>query len=99
MRMRQPGTLLLCLGILETTTLAAMLMNLWTVDSRSFAAVAGPTHGFTWLAILVVCLLLPGLSARQRVVATIPGVGGLLAVLTIRRAHAATSEPGDPALD
>lgn len=77
-------TFLVVAGSLEVLTLGAMLVNLATVSSRPLASVLGPVHGFTWVAIIAVCLLAPQLSGRQRALATIPVFGGILTARTLR---------------
>ncbi|WP_449276604.1 hypothetical protein [Leucobacter sp. GX24907] len=72
-------------GAVEVLTLVSMLVNLATVDSRSFAATIGPIHGLVWVGIIVVCLLSTRLTTRQRVIAALPIIGGILAALALRK--------------
>lgn len=91
---------LIVAGTIEVATLAAMLVNLATVDSRSFASAIGPVHGFVWLAIVASCLLTPWLTPRQRGLAAIPVVGGLLAAGILRtHSHQHQRPEGPPRVE
>ena len=67
----------------EATTLALLLVNLATVHLDAVAALTGPVHGLAWLATMAIAFLIP-LPRAARLLAVVPGVGGLLA---LRRAE------------
>jgi hypothetical protein len=75
--------LLRALAIVEPVTLALLLINVSALHVASLAAAVGPVHGACYLGIIVVALLLDGLRPRDRLLALVPGVGGLL----VDRAH------------
>ncbi|MFB9905694.1 hypothetical protein [Allokutzneria oryzae] len=71
----------------ELTTLVVMLVNIATVHAPAVSSVSGPLHGFAYVMVVVVALLREGTPRRARLVALLPGIGGLLAVreITSRR--------------
>jgi hypothetical protein len=70
-------------SVVETGSLAVLLVNLVTVHHPLVASTTGPVHGFAYLATIAVALLLP-LSTGARLLTLVPGIGGLLA---LRRAR------------
>jgi hypothetical protein len=70
-------------SLVETASLAVLLVNLATVHHPLVTSATGPLHGFAYLATIAVAFLLP-LPAATRLLTLVPGVGGLLA---LRRAH------------
>lgn len=71
--------------ILETVTLATLLINLALAGSAAVAAAVGPVHGIFYLSVIVVTLLNAAADRRAKALSVIPAVGGLLAVRRIRR--------------
>jgi hypothetical protein len=67
----------------EAATLALLLVNLATVHLDAVAALTGPVHGLAWLSTMAIAFLIP-LPRAARLLAAVPGVGGLLA---LRRAE------------
>ena len=67
----------------EAATSALLLGNLATVHLDAVAALTGPVHGLAWLATIAIAFLIP-LPRAARLLAVVPGVGGLLA---LRRAE------------
>ena len=70
-------------SVLETASLAVLLVNLVTVHHPLVASATGPVHGFAYLATIAVAFLAP-LPTATRLLTLVPGVGGLLA---LRRAR------------
>jgi hypothetical protein len=70
-------------SLVETASLAVLLVNLATVHHPLVTSATGPVHGFAYLATIAVAFLLP-LPAATRLLTLVPGVGGLLA---LRRAR------------
>lgn len=70
-------------SVVETASLAVLLVNLVTVHHPLVTSATGPVHGFAYLATIAVSFLLP-LPATTRLLTLVPGVGGLLA---LRRAR------------
>lgn len=68
----------------ETVTLLVLLTNLATAHVEWVSSLVGPLHGFAWLATIAIAFAAP-LPRAARLLALVPGVGGLLA---IRRAGA-----------
>jgi hypothetical protein len=66
------------LAVLEPVTLAVLLVNLFALHVNTLAQVVGPVHGACYLGITVLALLLDGLRPLDRLLALVPGVGGLL---------------------
>lgn len=63
----------------EAVTLLVLLTNLATVHLDAVAALVGPVHGLAWLATIAVVFLIPA-PRVARLLAVLPGVGGLLAL-------------------
>jgi hypothetical protein len=73
------------IGVIETVTLALLLVNLVTVHWRPLTSVLGPVHGFAYVTSIIVAVLISQGTARVWSWSLIPGVGGLLAVRSARR--------------
>ncbi|MFI6505890.1 hypothetical protein [Nonomuraea typhae] len=73
----------------EAASLAALLVNLFTVHAKPITTYGGPLHGISYVAVIAAAAMLPaaaGTGARRR--AFVPGIGGLLAVRALRgKAH------------
>jgi hypothetical protein len=71
-------------SVVETGSLAVLLVNLATVHVPGIASAVGPLHGFAYLASIATAFLLP-LGTRARMLTLVPAVGGLLALNRARR--------------
>ena len=70
-------------AVVEGATLLLLLLNLATVHLRVVTEVVGPVHGVAWLATVAAACLAP-VPVAARVLSTVPGVGGLLALAHTR---------------
>jgi hypothetical protein len=76
-------------ALVEAVSLLVLLVNLATVHLSWVAGLVGPLHGCTYL--LVIGTAWQGTRRRRpRLLAIVPGVGGLLAERAI------TAEPAQP---
>jgi hypothetical protein len=79
-----PSRLLRISAVVELTSLVLLLANLATAHWPSVASLLGPVHGCAYLFVL-------GATFREtrelpiRLLAIVPGVGGLLVVRRLRR--------------
>ena len=78
-------------SVVETLSLAVLLVNLATAHVPQIASATGPVHGFAYLATIAIAFLLP-LRTRTRLLTLIPAGGGLRALRRARRDPA----PGHP---
>lgn len=62
----------------EFLSLLALLVNLATVHFPVVTSLGGPIHGCAYLFVVVATLRNPAVSTTTKVVAWLPGVGGLL---------------------
>lgn len=67
----------------EALTLVLLFVNLVTVHVRPVTALGGPLHGTAYLAVIALTLLLPGATTAAKLLALVPGIGGLLALRRI----------------
>ena len=74
-------------ALVETASLAVLLVNVATVHHPLVTSATGPVHGFAYLATIAVAFLLP-LPVGTRLLTLVPAVGGLLALRRARH-HAA----------
>ncbi len=65
-------------AVVEAVTLAVLLLNRLTVGADPVAGLVGPVHGSAYLAVIALAWL-GGLPRRTRLLALVPGIGGLLA--------------------
>jgi hypothetical protein len=77
-------------AVLETASLAVLLINLFTVHLEAITSLGGPIHGGLYLAVIA-CAFLAPIRTPGKLLAVVPVVGGLLAVAYARR------RPADPA--
>ena len=63
----------------ELVSLVVLLANLATVHWPAVAAAVGPVHGCAYLVVIILAFARTR-DARTRLVAVLPGVGGLLAL-------------------
>lgn len=68
----------------EAASLAALLINLVTIHTKTITALGGPVHGLCYLTVIVCTFMTPDATPAARRLAVIPGIGGLLA---LRRIH------------
>jgi hypothetical protein len=62
----------------ELVTLLVLLVNLATVHLPAITSLGGPTHGCAYLFVVVATLRNPSASPATKVMAWVPGIGGLL---------------------
>jgi hypothetical protein len=71
------------LSILELLSVVALLGNLLTVHDATLASALGPVHGALYLSVVMTALFGRGLTARTRVYAVLPLLGGPLTLVRI----------------
>ncbi|BCY10606.1 DUF3817 domain-containing protein [Actinoplanes sp. L3-i22] len=64
----------------ELISLLILVTNLATVHARPVASLCGPVHGCAYLAVLTLTAWTPGAGRTTKLIAWIPGIGGLLAI-------------------
>jgi len=64
----------------ELVSLLVLLVNLATVHLPAITSLGGPTHGCAYLVVVVATLRNPAAGPATKLVAWLPGVGGLLVV-------------------
>jgi hypothetical protein len=79
MRARNPRHLYVAAHA-ELASLIVLLANLFTVHLRPVSSLMGPTHGCAYLFIVVATWRMKEAATIARVLAFIPGIGGLLAL-------------------
>ncbi len=70
-------------SILEALSLTVILVNRFTAHIPAVTSSGGPVHGVLYISTIALALILP-LPRRAKWLAVIPGIGGLLAVTTLR---------------
>lgn len=65
-------------AFVELLTLAVLLANLATVHLQQVTSMVGPTHGCAYLVIVLATWRNHGAATAAKVVALLPGIGGLL---------------------
>ena len=76
---RPAPTWLKVVTVLETASLALLLLNVALIHAAGIRSGIGPVHGVLYLVTIVAVCALPN-PARARWFSLIPAVGGLLAV-------------------
>ncbi|WP_375384337.1 ABC transporter ATP-binding protein [uncultured Microbacterium sp.] len=71
-------------SIVETLSLAIILLNRFTIHLPVITSTGGPVHGLFYVSTIVFALILP-IPRGAKWLAVIPGIGGLLAVARTRR--------------
>jgi hypothetical protein len=66
----------------ELVSLSILLINMYTVHIDAVTSTCGPVHGCAYLIVVILTLNRTTLPVRTRLLALIPGVGG---VLVLRR--------------
>lgn len=62
----------------ECVSLLVLLTNLATAHLPVITSLGGPAHGLAYLVVVVATLRNPAASRAAKVLARVPGVGGLL---------------------
>ncbi|KOX31912.1 DUF3817 domain-containing protein [Streptomyces sp. WAC8370] len=73
----------------ELISLVVMLTNVFTVHLKPLSSLMGPTHGCAYLFVVITTWRLRQARAAAKVLALVPGAGGLLAVRRLDRGDAA----------
>jgi hypothetical protein len=66
--------------VLESLTIAGLLLNLATAHVEWLASIVGPLHGTAYLAVIALVVSIPGSSRKARWLAVVPVLGGWLAL-------------------
>jgi hypothetical protein len=82
-----PFRLLRGAAVVELLSLVLLLANLATVHWPPVASLLGPVHGCAYLFVIGATLRVTA-DLRSRLVAVVPGVGGLLVLRRIRSGRA-----------
>ncbi|MBW0105134.1 DUF3817 domain-containing protein [Pseudonocardia sp. KRD-291] len=77
--------LLTLLAAVELGSLTLLLANLATVHVPVVATILGPLHGCAYIATIIGTAMYAGPRSLPTLLAIIPGVGGTLAMATLRR--------------
>ncbi|MGV9839970.1 hypothetical protein ACWDUL_38050 [Nocardia niigatensis] len=64
----------------ELISLIVMLANVFTVHLAPISSLLGPTHGCAYLFVVITTWRLAQAPAAAKVLALVPGAGGLLAL-------------------
>ncbi|MFF8784513.1 DUF3817 domain-containing protein [Streptomyces sp. NPDC015125] len=73
----------------ELVSLIVMLANVSTVHLKPISSLMGPTHGCAYLFVVIgTCRCTPA-PAAAKLLAVVPGIGGLLALRQLDRVYAA----------
>lgn len=62
----------------ELLSLLALLVNLATAHLPAVSSLGGPVHGCAYLVVVVATLRNPAATTTTKVMAWLPGIGGLL---------------------
>ena len=86
-----PSRLLRGAALVEFVSLGLLLVNLATVHWAAVASLLGPTHGCAYLFVIGATIR-ESRASSTRLLAIVPGVGGLLVIRRLRASWVA--EPG-----
>jgi hypothetical protein len=75
----------------ELISLIVLLANLFTVHLKPVSSLTGPTHGCAYLFVVIASWRLPQAPTAVKVLALVPGAGGLLALRKLDRGDAAAA--------
>lgn len=75
----------------ELVTLVVLLANLATVHLKPVTSLIGPTHGCAYLVIVLATWRNSAAATAAKVVALLPGIGGLLVLRQL--ASTSSAEP------
>jgi hypothetical protein len=73
----------------ELISLIVMLANVFTVHLKPISSLMGPTHGCAYLFVVIATCRLEQAPAAVKVLALVPGAGGLLALRQLGRGDSA----------
>ncbi|MFE1029266.1 DUF3817 domain-containing protein [Streptomyces sp. NPDC058818] len=73
----------------ELISLIVMLANVFTVHLKPISSLMGPTHGCAYLFVVIATWRLEQAPTAVKVLALVPGVGGLLALRQLDRGASA----------
>ncbi|MFF0630801.1 DUF3817 domain-containing protein [Streptomyces sp. NPDC004296] len=76
----------------ELVSLIVMLANVFTVHLKPISSLMGPTHGCAYLFVVIATCSLKRAPAAPKVLAVVPGIGGLLALRQLDRVDAALAQ-------
>ncbi|MFK8843639.1 DUF3817 domain-containing protein [Streptomyces sp. Ac-502] len=77
----------------ELISLTVMLANVFTVHLKPISSLTGPTHGCAYLFVVIATWRLKQAPAAAKVLAIVPGAGGLLALRQLDRVDTARAQP------
>lgn len=78
--MNRSLTVLRVQAFLELASLAVLLVNLGTGDSRPLAAAVGPVHGFLYLSVIATVARAPRTTRQTIALSVLPVIGGMLSL-------------------
>jgi len=81
-------------ALVELASLILLLTNLATVHWAPVASLLGPVHGCAYLFVIGATVQVTG-DLRTRLLAAVPGIGGLLVIRRLRRGPGTGSGGGD----
>ncbi|WP_324604629.1 DUF3817 domain-containing protein [Streptomyces sp. NRRL S-337] len=76
----------------ELVSLIVMLANVFTVHVKPISSLMGPTHGFAYLFVVIATWRPKQAPAAAKVLAVVPGIGGLLALRQLDRVDTARAQ-------
>lgn len=71
-------------AVVECVSLVVLLVNLATAHLPVITSLGGPTHGLAYLVVVVATLRDPAASRTAKLLALVPGIGGLLVLRQLR---------------
>jgi hypothetical protein len=77
----------------ELISLVVMLANVFTAHLKPISSLMGPSHGCAYLFVVIATWRLKQAPAAAKVLAVVPGVGGLLALGQLDRVDTARAQP------
>jgi hypothetical protein len=73
-------------ALVEAVSVCLLFANLFTVHWPAVSSALGPTHGTAYLVSIVCAFSVAGGTGRTKLLAFVPGIGGYLAVRSLRTA-------------
>ncbi|MFF0793823.1 DUF3817 domain-containing protein [Streptomyces spiralis] len=77
----------------ELISLIVLLSNLFTVHLEPISSLTGPTHGCAYLFVAIATWRQEQARTTAKVLAFVPGVGGLLALRQLDRVETTRAQP------
>jgi hypothetical protein len=71
-------------AVVECVSLVVLLVNLATAHLPVITSLGGPTHGLAYLVVVIATLRDPAASRVAKLLALVPGIGGLLVLRQLR---------------